>query len=116
VLGIDFDPEVARTLRRKGLPVRYGDGREAEVLESLPLAQSAWVISTLPDLESTRGLVLALRAHHYAGDLAVVARDEADGVVLKRLGVPTVIYPMNNAVDHAVDTLSSIIRPQERRP
>lgn len=116
VLGIDFDPEVARTLRRKGLPVRYGDGMEAEFLESLPLAQSAWVISTLPDLESTRGLVLALRAHHYAGDLAVVARDEADGVVLKRLGVPTVIYPMNNAVDHAVDTLSSIIRPQERRP
>jgi hypothetical protein len=32
---------------------------------------------------------------------------------LKKLGVSTVLYPMRNAVDHAVNALTAIIRPQQ---
>jgi len=48
--------------------------------------------------------------------VAVVAREEFDGAALKRLGAPTILYPMRNAVDYAVEALSSIIRPRESRP
>ncbi len=117
VMGVDFDPESARAWRSKGLAVRYGDATEAELLESLPLASCAWVVSTLPDVASNRGLLQALRTHHYTGELAIVARADEDGLQLKRLGVPTVIYPTRNAVDFAVDTLAGIIRrsPKGRR-
>ena len=37
VLGVDFDPEAVRALRRARLPVRFGDGEDPSFLESLPL-------------------------------------------------------------------------------
>jgi len=114
VLGVDFDPEVARAHRRKGLAVRFGDATEPDFVEGLPLAGVAWVVSTLPSLSSNRGLLQALREHRYRGVSAVVARDDSDGAGLKELGVATVLYPMNNAVDFAVGTLTDMIHRKER--
>jgi len=116
VLGVDFDPEVARGGGSEGFAMRFGDATESAFLESLPLADTAWVVSTLPDLDSSRGLLRALREHHYRGEVAMVAREDADGMALKQLGVPTVIYPMNNAVDFAVATLTGIVQRKEDNP
>jgi Kef-type K+ transport system membrane component KefB len=113
VLGVDFDPEIARSLRRHGLPVRYGDGIASEFMETLPLKGTRWVVSTLPDLASNRDLLRGLRELHFTGEVAVVAREEFDGTALKKLGVSTVLYPMRNAVDHAVNALTAIIRPRQ---
>ncbi|MFN3717022.1 MAG: NAD-binding protein, partial [Thiobacillus sp.] len=115
VLGVEFDPEVARAMRRQGLVVRYGDGVAAEFIESLPLAQTSWIISTLPDLASNRSLLQALREHRYPGEVAIVAREDFEGVALKHLGAPTILYPMRNAVDYAVEALTELIRPKENR-
>jgi len=112
VLGVEFDPEVARDMRRKGLPVRYGDGIASEFLESLPLKETRWVVSTLPDMASNRDLLRTLRELHFTGEVAVVAREEFDGAALKKLGAPTILYPMRNAVDYAVEALTAIIRPK----
>lgn len=116
VLGVEFDPEVARDMRRQGLAVRYGDGVAAEFLESLPLARTRWVVSTLPDLASNRGLLHALREHRYPGEVAIVAREEFEAITLKHLGAPTLLYPMHNAVDYAVESLADLIRPKENSP
>lgn len=116
VLGVDFDPEVARSLHQKSFPVHFGDGMETAFIESLPLSRVGWVVSTLPDLESNRGLIHALREHKYEGQIAIVAREENDGIALEKMGVPTVLYPMNNAVDYAVKTLADIIRSDKKDP
>ncbi|MDP1786867.1 cation:proton antiporter [Nitrosomonas sp.] len=116
VLGVEFDPEVVRSLRRQGLPVRYGDGIASEFLESLPLKDTRWVVSTLPDMASNRDLLRGLRELHFAGEVAVVAREELDGAPLEKLGVPVILYPMRNAVDYAVETLTTIIHPKEDKP
>lgn len=116
VLGVEFDPEVVRDMRRHGLPVRYGDGIASEFLESLPLKQTRWVVSTLPDMASNRDLLRGLRELHFTGDVAVVARNDLDGVALKQMGAPTVLYPMRNAVDYAVEFLVAIIHPKESTP
>ena len=114
VLGVDFDPEVIREMEKQKIAMRFGDGIEAAFMESLPLKQTRWVVSTLPDLSSNRGLLLALREHHFTGEIAMVARHSEEGIALKALGVPTVLYPMNSAVDHAVETLVDIIEIQRR--
>ena len=113
VLGVDFDPELVRHLRRQGLAVRFGDGQDPDFLESLPLEGVPWVVSTLPDLESNRALLHALKARGYAGEVAIVARDEVQGTALKRLGAPTVLYPFRDAVDFTVEHLASLIRPEQ---
>ena len=116
VLGVDFDPDVVRARPRDGLQVRFGDATQTEFLETLPLSGGGWVVSTLPDLESNRGLLAALRQRDFDGAIAVVAREESDGHTLARLGVPTVLHPTHDAVDHAVATLCMLIRAKEPRP
>jgi len=109
VLGVDFDPEVARALRQQGLSVRFGDGTESDFIEHLPLSRASWVVCTFPDFASNRALVDALREHAYRGEMAVIARQPLDHAAVERLGALTVLYPMDNAVEYAVKTLSQII-------
>jgi hypothetical protein len=112
VLGVDFDPDAARQCREYGIPVHYGDGIDENFIEALPLHSEMWVVSTLPDFSANKALMRSLTAHHFRGDVAVVAREEFDGVALKKLGVPTVLYPMRDAVDYTVNALAEIIRPK----
>jgi Kef-type K+ transport system membrane component KefB len=110
VLGVDFDPEVADPRAAKGVEVRFGDAQDPEFLDTLPLAHTPWVVSTLPDLASNRLLLHALTERGYGGDLAIVARDDAMGAALKSAGAPIVLYPVRNAVDYAVEHLSELMR------
>ncbi|MDZ4074840.1 MAG: cation:proton antiporter family protein [Hylemonella sp.] len=111
VLGVDFDPEVTRSLHRRGLTVRFGDAMEADFIESLPLAGSAWVVSTLPDPTSNRGLLQALRQQHYAGQVAVVCRREAEGPELKAMGADIVLDPTRDAIAQAVRSITTLVHP-----
>jgi Kef-type K+ transport system membrane component KefB len=116
VLGVDFDPEVADAPAPGGVEVRFGDAQDPEFLDTLPLARTPWVVSTLPDLDSNRLLLHALAERGYGGDLAIVARDDAAGAALKSAGVPIVLYPVRNAVDYAVEHLSELIRAARSSP
>lgn len=116
VLGVEYDPEVVRTLRRHGLAVRYGDCSASEFIESLPLKNTRWVVSTLPDKDSSHDLLRGLREQHFVGDVAIVAREDFDSVELRKLGATTILYPMRNAVDYAVETLTAIIHPKREKP
>ena len=53
------------------------------------------------------------RVKEAVGGLDFVAREEFDGTPLTALGTPTILYPMRNAVDYAVDALTAIIRNKE---
>lgn len=113
VLGIDFDPEVMRHMRRQGLMLRFGDGQDPDFLESLPLEVVPWAISTLPDLASNRALLHALTARHFEGKIVILARDEAQHNALKRAGTPTILYPFRDALDFTADHLTELIRARE---
>jgi Trk K+ transport system NAD-binding subunit len=115
VLGADFDPEQTRALRGEGLSVRYGDVTEPSFLDELSLAQTRWVVSALPDLASNRSLIAALREHGFCGATAVVAREAEDQAILESLGVDSVLVPVTDAVDRAVDTLRMIMQQERQR-
>ena len=116
VLGVEFDPEAARHRQRRGLRVRFGDGTEPAFVETLPLDGDTSVVSTMPDLDSNRMLLQALRERGFVGDFTVVARDAAIGRALEKAGAREVIYPMHDAVDHAVAALAATIRGREPSP
>ncbi len=116
VLGVDFDPELVRRLRRQGMAVRFGDGQDPNFLDSLPLEGAPWAVSTLPDPESNRALLYALAARRFGGEIAIVARDEDQGAALWRAGAPTVLYPFRDAVDFTAENLAALIRPGRKPP
>jgi Kef-type K+ transport system membrane component KefB len=113
VLGVDFDPEVVRAQQHQGLDARFGDGEAPDYVESLPLAGVPWVVSTLPDRASNHALLNALKEHHYSGQIAIVARDEADAASLRSLGRVEIILPFNQAADFAALDLAARIAAAE---
>ena len=112
-LGVDFDPEAVRSLRDAQLPVRFGDGEDPAFVESLPLIQARWVISSLPSWDSNRALLQALDEVGYPGQVAAVARDAAHRRQLEAAGVARVLNPFDDAADHAARSLRAEIRSEE---
>lgn len=112
VVGVDFDPEAVRELKRKRMPVQYGDGENPDFLESLPIARTRCVVSTLPLIEANRALVSALKEHGFNGYLAVTARDAAAHADLKALGADHVFLPFEDASAHAAEVVEGALRCQ----
>lgn len=113
VIGVDFDPAVVRELQGRGLSVVFGDGEDPAFLETLPLGQARWVITTFPQWESNRALLHALQAVNYGGELVGAARDAAHGLALAKAGVGRILNPFDDAADHAATRLASVIRGAE---
>ncbi|NMG69783.1 sodium:proton exchanger [Azoarcus communis] len=109
VLGVDFDPEAVRELRRRKLPVRFGDGEDPSFLESLPLEHTPWVITTFPQWESNRAFLEALRQAGFSGKVAGVVRDEVHGDAMGAAGVARVLNPFNDAADFAARNFAAEI-------
>lgn len=113
VLGVDFDPEVVRTQRHHGVDAHYGDGEAPDFVENLPLAGVPWIVSTLPDYASNHAMLHALAEHQYAGQVAIVARDEAEAARLAHLENVEIIHPFNQAADFAALDLAARIAASE---
>lgn len=113
VVGVDFDPETVRELQGRGLPVLFGDGEDPDFLETLPLRQVRWVITTFPQWESNRALLHALQTVHYRGRVVGAVRDAAHGRALAAAGVAQVLNPFDDAADHAAARLALDMREQE---
>jgi Trk K+ transport system NAD-binding subunit len=96
--------------------VRFGDGEDPDFLETLPLRQARWVITTFPQWESNRALLHALNAVHYRGHVVGAARDAAHGRALAAAGVERVLNPFDDAADHAAAHLAHDIRQPETPP
>jgi hypothetical protein len=104
-LGVDFDPELLRELRHQGLQVRFGDVEDPAFLETLPLAQARWVLTTLPTWDANRCLLHTL--HEVAPQVRIgsVVRDDEHDVAMRAAGVEWVITPYRDAADHAANRL-----------
>ncbi len=105
VLGVDFDPEAVRELARCGLPVRFGDAEDPAFLDSLPLSEVAWTVSTLPQWASNRAFLHALSQTPFAGKVAGVARDDSQAAELRNAQVDYVLNPYTDAADFAARML-----------
>ncbi len=100
-LGVDFDPEAVRDWHRQGVPMRFGDAEDPDFLESLPLKDARWVVSTLPEVASNQALLHALRANGYTGQVAVAVRDEHQAKVLAAAGIDRIFNLFDDAAEQA---------------
>ncbi|MEX2249469.1 MAG: cation:proton antiporter [Parvibaculum sp.] len=112
VLGVDFDPDVIRDWGHSGANVMYGDLFDPDMHESLPLGAARYVIIAVPPHEigithqdPRVALVEEIRGRGFAGHIAAIARNDADGVMLKSKGVDTTLRPFSDAAERAIERL-----------
>ncbi|TNF61472.1 MAG: sodium:proton exchanger, partial [Burkholderiales bacterium] len=115
-LGVDFDPEAVRDWHDKGVPMRFGDAEDPDFLESLPLKDARWVVSTLPQVESNRALLHALRASGYTGQVAVAVRDEHQARVLAEAGIDRIFNLFDDAAELATRKVCEALTGGPRPP
>ena len=111
VLGVDFDPEVVRSLREASFPVRFGDGEDPAFLESLPLHRAQRIFSSLPAWDANRAFLHALKEARFEGRVAAVARDPVHHRQLEAAGVARVFNPFDDAANQAARSLRTDTPP-----
>ncbi len=112
-MGVDFDPETVRRLRRRGFAVRFGDGEDPAFLETLPVATAAWIVTTLPTWDSNRGLLHALKSMAVPGIITGVVGDEVHREALHAAGANRIINPILDSADHTAQLMIDALNPQE---
>jgi len=107
VIGVDFDPEALARWRAEGLPVVYGDAADPDLFDHVPLEHTDWIVSTAPDLETSRTLLHHLRQRGFTGRTAVACRSADDEDRLQVEGADLLLRPFADAAEQAADDLTS---------
>lgn len=107
VVGVDFDPEALGRWSAEGVPVIYGDASDPELVDRLPLRDVKWVVSTAPDIETSRGLLHHLRRHGFRGKVAVACRTADEGDTLRIEGADVLLRPYADAAEQAADAITT---------
>ena len=109
VLAVDFDPHRVGANTRDGVTAVYGSAEDVHFLDTLPLAQARFVISTIPLLETNRALLHALRHHEYRGHIALTAHTVHDAEQLRAAGAEVILEPFSLAADATTAVLDHLI-------
>ncbi len=116
VLGVDFDPERVSFWRKEGLAAIYGDLDDSELFHALPLADTQWVVSTIPERDKCLVLLHALEHNKYAGRTALTADTIQHREFLLTAGADVVLLPFRDAAAEAADMLVSRNETRVERP
>ena len=107
VLGVDFDPLAVAACSSLGVPARYGDAEDPEILEHLPLAGARWVINATPGRDVNLSLLKALRSRHFRGRIVLTAHTTEEAELFQKAGADKVLWPFVDAAEQAVDSLTA---------
>ena len=102
VLAIDFNPQLVQETALHQVPIRYGDAEDPEFIQSLPLAEAQWVVSTMRDRHLNLGLLRSLGEAQFAGKIALASNQVAEAEFLQQQGADLVLVPYQDAALEAV--------------
>lgn len=112
VLAVDFDPTTVQQHIRDGYQVHYGDAEDPELVATLPLAHTRWVVSTVRDRTINRTLLHGLRQNNYLGKVAIASASHRDVRQFEQDGIDMVLMPYADAAKEAAERLLSDVRDE----
>lgn len=92
-LVVDYNPNVIKELREKGINTHYGDVDNTEFLEELSLSKASVIISTVPEKETNQLVLDFLKRKGSDAIKILTARQIKDGLDLYNKGADYVILP-----------------------
>lgn len=92
-LIIDYNPDIVKKLKKKGLDVMYGDVDDSELLEDLEIFKSKVIVSTIPE-KDTNELILDIIKRNKSKTVTILTgRQIHDAFELYNQGANYVILP-----------------------
>ncbi len=108
VLGVDFDPEIVKLWRSRGIWILYGDVEDPEFAATLPLNTARWVVSTIPGQPIGLTLLNALKHNNFSGRVALTSHTLRDMKILQKAGADVVLLPFRDAASEAARTIAEL--------
>lgn len=108
VLGVDFDPEIVKLWRSRGILTFYGDAEDPEFAAVLPLNIARWVVSTIPGEHIGLTLLNALKHNNFSGRVALTSHTLRDMNILQQAGADVVLLPFRDAASEAARTIAQL--------
>ena len=93
VIVVDFDPDMVKRLRDKGIVSLFGDIADTEIQERAKLDCAKLVVSTVPDLEDNLLLIERLNHENRHAKIVVMAYETDDAKILYKAGADYVVLP-----------------------
>jgi Kef-type K+ transport system membrane component KefB len=104
-LVVDFDPESIKNLDQQGIEYRYGDAKDVEFLEELPLKKLRCAVTTIPEFETNLLLVKKIRSINKRAVIVVIAQTKEESLLLYQVGASYVVIPHYIGAKHATQIL-----------
>ena len=101
VLVVDYNPEIIMDLMKRGIPSRYGDIDDPELIGDLKLKKAKMIISTVPDFEANLSLLEKAKKKNKNIIIIMVAQKIDEALELYRQGADYVIMPHFLGAEHA---------------
>lgn len=113
VLVVEWDPfaqvQVDNDDLADQVTVVFGDASSPEFPDALPIRHARWIISTVPDADTSVVLATALRHHGATCPIAVTAHTDAAGAryadSVADGTISVVLHPFRDAADDALEAL-----------
>jgi Kef-type K+ transport system membrane component KefB len=96
LLVVDFDPDVIKKLKQKGISYIFGDVADAEIFDHLNLLAARVLISTTPEIKDSLTILERLKKvkeKNPALKIIVTGSDHTDAEILYRHGADYVLLP-----------------------
>lgn len=90
---VDFNPDVVRRLRKRGVPALYGDIADPDIQELSGIETARLVISTVPAADDSLKLLHGVRRLNPKAKMIMTAEREHDAVRLYEAGADYVLLP-----------------------
>jgi Kef-type K+ transport system membrane component KefB len=113
VFGVDFDPELVKLWRQRGMLAYYGDAEDPEFVATLPINQAHWVVSTIPNEHLGLMLLHTLQDHQFKGQVALTSHTLREKGILEGAGADLVLFPFRDASEEAARRLAGSARQIE---
>ncbi|MCW0191407.1 MAG: cation:proton antiporter [Rhodococcus sp.] len=113
VLAVDFDPQRLAANERDRVTVVFGSAEDLHFLQTLPLPQAKFVISTIALADVNTALLHGLHHYEYQGHVLMTAHTPHDAELLSRAGADLVLEPFSLAAEKADEILTRLTRNDE---
>lgn len=92
-LVVEADPDLAATLRARGIPTLFGDAAHRDILQRAGIDKASMVIVTIPDPDRARLAVMNARRLNPDAPILARAHRTSHHEVLARAGATEIIQP-----------------------
>lgn len=92
-LVIDYNPEIVKDLKSRGIDAVYGDVDDSELLEDLGICKASLIVSTIPEKDTNQLILDVLKRNKVNPITILTSRQISDALELYNYGADYVILP-----------------------